>query len=116
MQIVVARVVAELTPAALLVARVPLTQTVPDGGNRGVVLVLSKSTLDVFGQVVEYEIPKVIRSLVHDGSQPFAFTSDAASSFAVSRLVERARRMRVDVFIARTPEQYSLLLEQWRIP
>lgn len=115
MQIVVDRVVAELTPAVVQLVRVPLDRTVPDDGNRGVLLTLSKRTLDIFGQVIEFEVPKVIFSLVHDGQQPFAFTSDAPSSDAVSRLVERARRLRVDVFIARNPEQFAALRQQWRV-
>ncbi len=115
LQIVVDRLVAELTPAVLELVRVPLTRTVPNDGNRGVILTLSASEFDVFGQVVEFKVPKVVFSLVHDGQQPFAFTSDAGSTLAVSRLVERARRLRVDIFIARTPEQFAELRKQWRV-
>ena len=115
LQIVVDRVAAELAPAVEDLVRVPLERTVPDGGNRGVLLTLSKATLDIFGQVVEYEAPRVIHSLVHDGQQPFTYAANAVSSRAVSRLVERARRLRVDVFIARTPEQFTKLRQQWRV-
>lgn len=115
LQVVVDRLVAELTPAVVELVRVPLTRTVPDGGNRGVILTLSATELDVFGQVVEFKVPKVVFSLVHDGQQPFAFTSDAGSTRAVSRLVERARRLRVDIFIARTPEQFAELRQRWRV-
>ena len=48
MQIVVDRLVAELTPASLEIVRVPVERTVPDG-NRGVILTLSASTLDLGG-------------------------------------------------------------------
>lgn len=115
LQIVVDRLVAELTPAVLELVQVPLVRTVPNDGNRGVILTLSASELDVFGQVVEFKVPKVVFSLVHDGQQPFAFTSDEGSSEAVSRLVLRARRLRVDVFIARTPEQFAELRQRWRV-
>lgn len=115
LQVVVDRLVAELTPASDELVTVPLERTVPDNGNRGVILTLSASEADLFGQVVEFKVPKVIFSLVHDGQQEFAFTSDVPSSLAVARLVLRARRLRVDVFIARTQEQYDALREQWRV-
>lgn len=117
MQIVVDRLVAELTPAAHAIARVPLERTVPDevNGHRAVLLTLSKSTVDIFGQVTSYAVPAVVHSLVHDGMQPFTFSADAVSSQAVSRLVERARRLRVDVFISRTAEAYEAQRAAWRL-
>lgn len=115
LQIVVDRVFAELSGAVVEQIRVPLERTVPDGGNRGVILTLSKSSRDIFGQVIEFEVPKVIFSLVHDGQQPFTFSADVPSSRAVARLVERARRLRVDVFITRNPEQFAELRTRWRV-
>lgn len=115
MQSVVDRLGAELRPASDSLVTVPLERTVPNGNGRGVILVLSKASLDMFGQVTEYEIPAVIRSLVHDGQQPFSFSSNAVSSKAISRLVERRRRLRVDVYVARTSEQWTELLNRWRV-
>jgi len=115
LQIVVDRVFAELVPASDELVRVPLVRTVPNGGDRGVLLTQSKFTRDMFGAVIDYEVPKVIRALIHEGQQPFTFAADVVSSRAVSRLVERARRLRVDVFIARTPEQFAELREAWRV-
>lgn len=115
MQIVVDRVFAELVGSVVEQIRVPLERTVPDGGNRGVILTLSKATKDIFGQVIEFEVPKIIRQLVHDGQQPFTFSADIPTSPAVARLVERARRLRVDVFITRNAEQFAELRKQWRV-
>jgi hypothetical protein len=114
MQIVVDRVFAELAGSVVQQVRIPLERTVPDGG-RGVILTLSKSTLDIFGKVIEFEVPKIIFQLVHDGQQPFTFSADIPSSLAVARLVERARRLRVDVFITRNPEQFAELRTRWRV-
>ena len=96
-----------------MILRVPLERTIAE--NRGVILARSREMLDIFGQTIDYEIPRKIRELVHYGDQTFAFTSDAASTRAASRLVHRARRMRVDVLIAYTDDQFDDLRKRWRV-
>ena len=81
LQIVIDLVFAELQPSSDVILRVPLERTIAE--NRGVILARSREMLDIFGQTIDYEIPRKIRELVHYGDQTFAFTSDAASKKAI---------------------------------
>lgn len=113
LQVVADRLVMELTPASTEIILIPVDRTVAQG--RAVILARSKVDRDMFGSVIDYEVRDRLFQLVNRGAMPFAVCADVPTSPFRASVVDRAKRLRVDVQIARDDDEFAALRAPWGV-